>query len=311
MHCPSGELKKSCIQISAVFRVSFILVLFHFLLFVICLFKGEVPSAINEGAWPLKILLSIGLYIVSFFIPNGFFKVYGYVAMGCSGLFMIYEIILLIDLAYIWNTHWVSSYESANEKGSTGICWLVLLFAFTTLFFGAEIVICILMYKYYSNNWWAMFLTTCTIVSAIIFTFISLSSRLATGSLFTCSIMFLFLSCLNASALMSDPKNQVGMLFYKFSLVFLFIILFYVSGVTSASRKKVQDSTQSTNKDTDVISRPGTAVMEKNNSAGMATKTYRTIDEDDEQIPRNTLATALFHLLMFFASFNLAMVLTN
>ena len=81
--------------------------------------------------------------------------------------------------------------------------------------------------------------------------------------------------------------------------------------MTSASRKRVQESTQNTNKNTAVISTPGTTVMEKNNHVGMPTKTYKTIEEDEEELPCNTLATALFHILMLFASFYLAMILTN
>ena len=316
LDCPYDETEESCIQISAVYRTSFTLVIFHLILFCICLLKGPLPSAINEGAWPLKILLSIGLYVLTFFISNSFFKIYGYVAMVLSGIFIIYEMILLIDLAYTWNGHWVSSYDNSNEAGSSCNIWIVLLFTFTFIFYGLGIVICVYMYMEYYEGWWTILLTSITIGAAILYTIISLLPVIENGSIFTCSLIFLFSSCLNASAVMSDPTLEGktnSLIQISIGLVFLFVILFYISGTTSDNKDKIQKSANEKTKAPTPISGAGNIAMEKSEEALEApARSYNTIEQkEEEELPQNTTATALFHLVMVFVAFYFAMLLTN
>ncbi|CEG75058.1 Putative TMS membrane protein/tumor differentially expressed protein [Rhizopus microsporus] len=70
----------SCYGVIGVHRVSFALVLFHAILG--CLLIGvhdsrQKRAAIQNGWWGPKILAWIILVVVSFFIPSGFFMVWG------------------------------------------------------------------------------------------------------------------------------------------------------------------------------------------------------------------------------------------
>eukprot|EP00826_Nyctotherus_ovalis_P044250 TRINITY_DN4769_c0_g1_i1.p1 TRINITY_DN4769_c0_g1~~TRINITY_DN4769_c0_g1_i1.p1 ORF type:complete len:438 (+),score=96.10 TRINITY_DN4769_c0_g1_i1:107-1420(+) len=311
IRCPDGVTKDACLQISAVYRMSFTLAIFHFLLFLICLCKGPLPTAIHEGAWPIKILFVVGLYFGSFFIRNSVFEIYGYIAMVLSGLFLIYEMILLIDIAYTWNSHWVGGYDS----GRSSKCWMVLLIIFTVVFYGLGLTVCILMYIYYSSKWWSILLTTLTIFSDVVFSALSVLKFAENASLFTCSLIFCFVSCMNASVILSDPymdnsKNALLQIFI--GLAFLYLVLFYVSGTTVEKKKAVDGVSDKNEEGIPIVSKAGEVVMEKDEGEEVAIthKSGRDSDEE-EKLPEITLQTALFHLLMTFVAFYFSMVLTN
>ena len=307
LDCPDDHTKDSCLRISAVYRMSFILAIFHLVLFLICLCKSKISSAIHEGAWPLKIIIIVALYICTFFINNSVLKVYGYITMVTSGIFLVYEAILLIDLACVWNSSWVSSYDSEKSP----CCWMTLLIVFTAIFYAGGLTICILMYAYYYSHWWTVFITTLTIISGIIFSILTLLKLSESSSLFTCSLVYLFISCMNASVILSDPyrivsKNSLLQIFL--GLIFLYIVLFYVSGTTVESKHAIENNENNSNKPMPVATGAGDVVMEKTNDEEVKLESQ---ESQEENLPDVTIQTALFHLLMMFASLYLAMVLTN
>ena len=242
--CPKDSNLDSCIQISAVYRTSLTLAIFHLVLFLICLFKSKVSSAIHEGVWPIKFLVVIGIFIGTLFITNSFFKGYGYFAMVMSFFFLVYEMILLIEIAYSWNKMWIGQYEQSSEKNSSEytFCWAAIIITGTIIFYSGGLIICILLFIYYHSIPWHIADTSLTIVFGIAFSIISVSPIVKSGgSLFTCSLVFLFTSCLCASSILSDPSIiSPGVMTSQIfiGLAFMFLVLFYVSATTIDESKQ-------------------------------------------------------------------------
>ncbi len=327
MNCPSDSTKDSCLQISAIYRTSFALAVFHFLMFLICLCKGKIPTAIHEGAWPIKVALVVALYIVTFVIDNSFFKVYGYIAMVASGFFLLYHIILIIDMAYTWNNYWVGAYDSANERESGyANCWMILLIVFTVIFYAAALVICILLYANYNDLWWYVFLTTITIIAGVTYTALIVFRVAEKGSIFTCGLIFVFTSGICASSILSSPnlESRRAVLTEIFiGLIFLFFILFYVAGISPAgdAATAAAAGNQKAVAEPNAIAQAAGPVMDKkdevNTSAQPAAEPARPGNygavqvASYEELPDMAMTTALFHLFMTFAALYYAMVLTN
>ncbi|XP_032228872.1 probable serine incorporator [Nematostella vectensis] len=104
----------------AVYRVCFGMAGF-FLLMALMMFKvrsSRDPRAkFQNGFWFVKIALLIGLVVAAFFIPKGDFgKAWMYVGMIGGYLFIILQLILLIDFAYSWSESWVEKYETTGNK---------------------------------------------------------------------------------------------------------------------------------------------------------------------------------------------------
>lgn len=101
-------------------RVSFALVLFHFILG--CLLIGvhdsrQKRAAIQNGWWGPKILAWIILLVISFFIPSGFFMVWGnYFALFGAAIFILFGLVLLVDFAHSWTERCMENYEMNDSN---------------------------------------------------------------------------------------------------------------------------------------------------------------------------------------------------
>ena len=73
LNCPSGG--SSCLGSSAIYRISFVLMLFHILILIIIAPRIPCSAYFHDGCWITKFFLVLAAFILSFWIPNDFFKV--------------------------------------------------------------------------------------------------------------------------------------------------------------------------------------------------------------------------------------------
>jgi len=143
---------KNAVGYLAVYRFCFIVTLFFclFSLLMIGVKSSKDPRAgIQNGFWGIKFLIIIGGMVGAFFIPNGSFEqVWLYFGMIGGFMFVIIQLILIIDFAHSWAEAWVGNYE---EDGSRG--WLVALIGTSLVTFGISLAVIILNYLYYTGDY--------------------------------------------------------------------------------------------------------------------------------------------------------------
>ena len=67
--------------------------------------------------WGPKVLLWIVLIVVSFFIPNGFFIVWGnYISMLGATVFILLGLVLLVDFAHSWSEMCLENWENSSSN---------------------------------------------------------------------------------------------------------------------------------------------------------------------------------------------------
>jgi hypothetical protein len=67
--------------------------------------------------WAIKYLLVIGGMVGAFFIPEGSFgTTWMYFGMIGGFLFIIIQLILIVDFAHSWAERWVGNYEETESK---------------------------------------------------------------------------------------------------------------------------------------------------------------------------------------------------
>jgi hypothetical protein len=92
--CSSDE----CLGFGAVVRISFSLFLFY----LIHAIMTKVWMSFTQKNWLFKAILFAVIVILSFLIPDQFYDVYTAIARPLSGMFLLLQIIILIDFAYSW-----------------------------------------------------------------------------------------------------------------------------------------------------------------------------------------------------------------
>ncbi|RDD36888.1 putative serine incorporator [Trichoplax sp. H2] len=94
----------------AVYRVCFAFALFYLLMCVLMINvknSRDSRSSIQNGFWAVKFLIIGGVLIGAFFIPRGSFsQVWMIFGLGGAFLFIIIQLIIMVDFAHSWNESW-------------------------------------------------------------------------------------------------------------------------------------------------------------------------------------------------------------
>ncbi|GAB1204946.1 hypothetical protein APSETT445_003611 [Aspergillus pseudonomiae] len=142
---------KECHGWVAVHRINFGLGLFHLVLAVFLLgvrSSKDGRAVLQNGFWGPKIILWIAFVVMSFFIPQSFFFVYGrYIAFICAMLFLLLGLILLVDLAHSWAEICLQKIEDSDSR-----IWRGLLIGSTIGMYIASIVMTVLMYVFFARG---------------------------------------------------------------------------------------------------------------------------------------------------------------
>ena len=175
-----------CIGNYFVLRVSFAL----FVFFVILSVVTKCDPLFHNGQWFTKAFI-YGLFLVgSFFIPNEVFYVYSYVARFGSFLFILFQLVIMVDYAFDWHEDMLLKMEqcengegNGNEEGSAvktcGCCTcglggmkvVFLVVSFSHLLVG--IVGSILLYVYFNGCDENVAIITVTLMAGILITITS------------------------------------------------------------------------------------------------------------------------------------------
>jgi hypothetical protein len=149
----TGQMKFNCegvVGYLAVYRVCFILTLFFVLMALIMIgvkTSNDFRAGIQNGFWGLKFLIVAGGVVGAFFIPQGHFgQTWMYFGLVGGFLFIMIQLILIVDFAHSWAESWVEKFEETDSKA-----WYAGLLSFTFLHYVLALVGVVLFYIYYTT----------------------------------------------------------------------------------------------------------------------------------------------------------------
>ncbi|XP_015596537.1 serine incorporator 1 isoform X2 [Cephus cinctus] len=204
----------SAVGYLAVYRICFILTLFFFLMsmMMIRVRNSKDPRApIQNGFWAIKYMLIIGGIIGAFFIPEGSFgPTWMYFGMIGGFLFIIIQLILIVDFAHSWADAWVANYEETESKG-----WYAALLGATFLNYALAITGVVLLYVYFTlpndcalNKFFiSLNLILCVIASAVSI-LPSVQEYQPRSGLLQSSVVTLYVVYLTWSGVSNSPDHE-------------------------------------------------------------------------------------------------------
>lgn len=316
---------QSAIGYLAVYRICFIITLFFFLMSAIMLRvrSSKDPRApIQNGFWAIKYLLVIGGIIGAFFIREGSFgTTWMYFGMMGGFLFIMIQLILIVDFAHNWADAWVGNYEETESKG-----WYAALLGATFLNYALSITGIVLLFVYFtlpnacalhkffiSFNLILCFITSCVSILP------SVQENQPRSGLLQSSVVTLYVIYLTWSGVSNSPDDQCnpGMFgiinsndistqnkvaFDKESVIGLII---WFSCVLYSSLRTASKASKITMSDT-VLAKDNGAVEGRNGDVeGNEAKVW---DNEEDTIAYNW---SFFHLMFALATLYVMMTLTN
>ncbi|KAG7336166.1 hypothetical protein KOW79_000859 [Hemibagrus wyckioides] len=315
----------------SVYRMCFAMACFFFLFAALMIrvrSSKDPRAAIQNGFWFFKFLILVGITVGAFFIPDGtFHNVWFYFGIVGSFMFILIQLILLIDFAHSWNEVWVRNAEEGNSKG-----WFFGLLFFTILHYVLAFAAVVLFYLYYTKPdsctehkvFISLNLIFCVIVSVVSIlpkvqdvspqsgllqsSLISLYTMYVTWSAMTnnpnreCNPSLLSLvSNVNVSTTLPTPTSAPGVVQWWdaqgiVGLVIFLFCTFYASIRTSSNAQvnKLMQTEEGRGSDTEgPVGEDGLR---------------RVVDNEEDGV---TYSYSFFHFHLFLASLYIMMTLTN
>jgi len=281
--------------------------------------KNESRAYIQDGWWAIKILAILAITIGFFFIPNAGFVYYGYFSLAGSFLFIIIQVVLLIDMAHSWTESWIMNYEKTESK-----FWAFALMAVSVLFFCLSITGTALMYVYYTKEnpgcWVNSMFITLNLIFCFFITCLSVHPKIQEknpkSGLLQAATVTLYSTYLVYSAIVSEPTSMlctslnvdpnsspVNMIMLVIGVLFTFIAIIYSAISTATTSNQVGETTGLIKEEKDTKEEKEEEDKEKKD------KDIETaLTPGEEKVSYNY---SFFHVTFALAVMYLCMVLTN
>jgi len=328
---------KQIVGYLAVYRVMFAVAMF-FVLFMLIMIgvksSKDGRSGIQNGFWGIKILLVIGGVVGAFFIPaaNTFSTVWMYVGLIGGFVFIIIQLVLLIDFAHAWNETWVENMEEGNSK-----CWYVLLMGSTFVMYAVSITGISLLFVFFtkasdSSCSTQKFVISFHLILCIILSVLSIlpqvQERQPRSGLLQASLISLYTTYITWSALSYEPDScnsirgklleAAGGISPNFDaqsiigLVVTFIVVLFSCIRTSSSSQigklglgagASSPATESTILSDSKADVSKGSDIEENGKGG-----HRVVDDEEGAV---AYSYSFFHFMMVLATLYIMMTITN
>lgn len=191
-------------ETDAVLRVSFGNFLFFTILAILMIGvknQKDPRDGMHHGGWMMKIICWCILVIFTFFLPNELISFYETTSKFGSGLFLLVQVVLLLDFVHRWNDTWVGYGEQF---------WYIALFVVSLVCYVATFSFSGLLFHFFTPSGRDCGLNTffivMTLILAFVFAIVALHPAVG-GSILPASVVSLYCMYLCYSGLSSEPRD--------------------------------------------------------------------------------------------------------
>ncbi|EDV23598.1 expressed hypothetical protein [Trichoplax adhaerens] len=310
----------------AVYRVCFAFALFYLLMCVLMINvknSRDSRSSIQNGFWAVKFLIIGGVLIGAFFIPRGSFsQVWMIFGLGGAFLFIIIQLIIMVDFAHSWNESWYRKAEETDNK-----IWFYGLLFFTVAMYCATITATVLFYVFFTkpdgcglNKFFVSFNLIACIIISIIAILPKVQEVQPRSGLLQSAVISLYTTYLTWSAMSNEPDakcNPQGVTLEGgkltphadfqtvIGIIVLFVMVIYSSVRNSSATSVGRFSLSSNKEETTAIPEPSSAPSGDEESGRPGQKVW---DNEQDAV---AYSYSFYHFMLALATFYIMMQLTN
>ena len=204
----------SCYGIKAVLVMSWVLFLFHFVIFLIILPMQKCSEWIHDGFWGLKFIIIVVLYVAFFFVNTRFYIVWAHICRAGSLLYLIVQAYFILNACYDWNDK-LLAINTHNRNAQSGTQALILIVSILgaigigfwlgyTLYFAGDCmlsrVVVIISISFVVLFYICSLLQVC-----------NLNIFRENATIFTVTLASIYISCLTWSAAMTNYDSECSL----------------------------------------------------------------------------------------------------
>lgn len=202
----SHTQSKEWFQQQAVLRVSMGSFLF-FALFALVMIgvkdQNDRRDSWHHGGWIFKMIIWVLLVVLMFFLPNEVISIYGIMSKFGAGLFLLVQVIMLLDFTHTWNDAWV---EKDEQK------WFIALLVVSVGCYLAAFTFSGILFIWFNPSGHDcglnIFFIVMTMILAFVFAIIALHPAV-NGSFLPASVISVYCAYVCYTGLASEPRDYV------------------------------------------------------------------------------------------------------
>lgn len=202
----SDNLSKEWFQTQAVLRVSLGNFFFFGLLALIMIGikdQNDKRDSWHHGGWVAKLVIWVLLVALMFFLPNGVITIYGFLSKFGAGMFLLVQVLILLDATHSWNDSWVAKDEQK---------WYVALLVVSVVCYIATFAFSGILFMWFNPSGHDcglnVFFIVMTMILAFAFAVIALHPKV-NGSLLPASVISVYCAYVCYTGLSSEPRDYV------------------------------------------------------------------------------------------------------
>ncbi|GFP96367.1 serine incorporator 3 [Phtheirospermum japonicum] len=157
----------------------------------------------NHGGWIAKMFIWALHFILMFFLPNAVVSVYGVISKFGAGLFLLVQVIILLDATHSWNDSWVAK---DDQK------WYLALLAVLVVCYISAFMFSGLLFIWFNPSGHDcglnVFFLVMTIILGFVFSVVALHHKF-NGSLLPASVISVYCAYVCYTGLSSEPRDYV------------------------------------------------------------------------------------------------------
>ncbi|CAK9173674.1 unnamed protein product [Ilex paraguariensis] len=191
-------------KMEAVLRVSFGNFLFFAVLALLMIGvkdQNDQRDSWHHGGWIAKILIWVLLVVLMFFLPNVIIDIYGTLSKFGAGLFLLVQVLILLDATHSWNDAWVAKDEQK---------WYIALLAVSVTCYLAAFIGSGILFIWFNPSGHDcglnIFFIVMTMVLAFAFGIIALHPQV-NGSLLPAAVISAYCAYVCYTGLSSEPRD--------------------------------------------------------------------------------------------------------
>lgn len=307
---PSGLIiccKSICAGVFVVYRVSWALCVFFAVLTLLTAGTTKFGARAHRGFWFLKLFCLLTLLVSSVFIDNPPMETYREFARYTSFLFLIMQILLLIDFGYRTN-EWLVELDERSDNEDKFCSWKICLLGCAVALYALSITGWVLM-----SQWFGMdgcgpqqALIALTIVLTISLSIISCTKIAPHGTLLTSAVVTAYATYQCYSALAANPDPNCNAI--EHSNASDLLVGFVVFAVAMLSMAGAAWSATSSK---DQILGKATSTSNSDLTVNLDTGAGGASDGSADEEVVGPESWWYYHLMMVISSLYMAMLLTN
>lgn len=195
---------KEWYQTNTVLRVSMGNFLFFAVLALIMIGvkdQNDRRDSWHHGGWMVKMIVWVLLIVLMFFMPNVVIDIYGLLSKFGAGLFLLVQVVILLDFTYTWNDAWVAKDEQK---------WYIALLAVSVGCYIAAYTFSGILFIWFNPSGQDcglnVFFIVMTMILAFAFAVIALHPKV-NGSLLPASVISVYCAYVCYTGLSSEPRD--------------------------------------------------------------------------------------------------------